>query len=40
MTHSLGHEAEAILKGTLDLLVLRALQLQPMHGWGITERLE
>jgi PadR family transcriptional regulator PadR len=29
-----------VLQGTLDLLVLRALQLQPMHGWGITERIE
>lgn len=29
-----------LLQGTLDMLVLRALQLQPMHGWGITERLE
>jgi transcriptional regulator len=24
----------------LDMLVLKALQLGPMHGWGITERLE
>ncbi|OFW08845.1 MAG: PadR family transcriptional regulator [Acidobacteria bacterium RIFCSPLOWO2_02_FULL_67_36] len=22
------------------MLVLRALQLEPMHGWGITERIE
>jgi PadR family transcriptional regulator, regulatory protein PadR len=29
-----------VLQGTLDMLVLRALQLEPMHGWGITERLE
>ena len=29
-----------LLQGTLDLLVLRALQLEPMHGWGITERIE
>jgi transcriptional regulator len=33
-------EAAAILQGTLDMLVLRALQLEPMHGWGITERIE
>jgi transcriptional regulator len=33
-------EAESILQGTLDMLVLRALQLEPMHGWGITERIE
>ena len=29
-----------LLKGTLDMLVLKALQLEPMHGWGITERIE
>ena len=28
------------LQGTLDMLVLKALQLEPMHGWGITERIE
>ena len=26
-------------QGTLDMLVLKALQLEPMHGWGITERI-
>ena len=29
-----------LLQGTLDMLVLKALQLGPMHGWGITARLE
>lgn len=29
-----------LIKGTLDLLVLRTLQLGPMHGWGITELIE
>jgi transcriptional regulator len=29
-----------VLPGTLDLLVLKAISLEPMHGWGITERLE
>jgi PadR family transcriptional regulator PadR len=33
-------ETEAILRGTLDMLVLRTLTLEPMHGWGITERIE
>ena len=28
-----------VLQGTLDMLVLKALQLEPMHGWGITERI-
>ncbi len=26
-------------QGTLDLLILRTLQLEPMHGWAISERL-
>ena len=29
-----------LLQGTLDMLVLKALQLESMHGWGITERIE
>jgi PadR family transcriptional regulator, regulatory protein PadR len=29
-----------VIKGTLDLLILRTLQLGPMHGWGITELIE
>jgi len=28
-----------LLQGTLDMLVLKALALEPMHGWGITERI-
>jgi PadR family transcriptional regulator PadR len=29
-----------VLQGTLNMLVLKALHLEPMHGWGITERIE
>ena len=29
-----------LLQGTLDMLVLKALQLGDLHGWGITERIE
>ena len=29
-----------VLQGTIDMLVLKAMQLEPMHGWGITERIE
>ena len=28
-----------LLQGTLDLLILKTLALQPMHGWGITLRI-
>jgi transcriptional regulator len=29
-----------VLHGTLDLLVLKALSLEPMHGWGISQRIQ
>ena len=28
-----------LVRCTLDLLVLRTLALQPMHGWGIAQRI-
>lgn len=28
-----------ILQGTLDLLILKTLSLEPMHGWGIAQRI-
>lgn len=33
------HSGE-LLKGTLELLVLKALSLEPMHGWGLAQRIE
>lgn len=29
-----------VLRGTLDLLILRTLTLEPMHGWGIMQRMQ
>src|SRR5262245_8678974 len=29
-----------LLRGTLDLLILKTLALQPMHGWGIGQRIQ
>ena len=29
-----------VLRGTLDLLVLKTLTLEPMHGWGISARIQ
>ena len=29
-----------VLQGTLDLLILRSLELAPMHGIGISDRIE
>src|SRR5437762_4849495 len=28
-----------LVQGTLDLLMLKTLALQPMHGWGIAQRI-
>jgi PadR family transcriptional regulator PadR len=28
------------LRGSLDLLVLKTLSLMPMHGWGISQRIQ
>jgi PadR family transcriptional regulator PadR len=32
--------APDILPGTLDLLILRTLQTEPLHGWAVSERLQ
>lgn len=29
-----------LLQGTLDLLILKTLELEPMHGWGISQRIQ
>ena len=29
-----------LLQGTLDLLILKTLDLEPMHGWGISQRIQ
>jgi transcriptional regulator len=29
-----------VLRGTIDLLVLKTLALQTMHGWGIGQRIQ
>ena len=33
-------ESQDLLKGTLDMLILQALEKEPMHGWGVAERIE
>ena len=33
------HSGE-LLQGTLEMLVLKALSLEPMHGWGLAQRIE
>ena len=29
-----------MIRGTLDMLILRVVSLEPMHGWGICERIQ
>ncbi len=29
-----------LLQGTLDMLILKTLSLDPMHGWGISQRIQ
>ena len=33
-------EPADVLQGTLDLLVLKAASIDPMHGWGISQRIQ
>lgn len=33
-------ESSDLLQGTLELLVLKTLTLEPMHGWGISQRIQ
>ena len=35
-----GGERSDLLQGTLELLVLKTLALEPMHGWGISQRIQ
>jgi transcriptional regulator len=28
-----------VVQGTVDMLILKAVSLTPMHGWGITQRI-
>jgi PadR family transcriptional regulator, regulatory protein PadR len=34
------NEKSELLQGTLDMLILKALQLEPMHGFGLSIRLK
>jgi PadR family transcriptional regulator PadR len=30
----------ALVQGTLDMLILKTLALEPLHGWGISQRIQ
>ena len=36
----MGSESSDLIQGTLDMLVLKTLALEPMHGYGISVRIE
>jgi transcriptional regulator len=36
----MDNSALTLPQGTLDLLILKALALEPLHGWAISERLQ
>jgi PadR family transcriptional regulator, regulatory protein PadR len=38
--HTMPDKQCDIVQGTLDMLILKTLALEPMHGYGITVRLE
>ncbi len=33
-------QSSELLQGTLDLLILKTIALEPMHGWGISQRIQ
>ena len=33
-------QKQDLLQGTLDMLILQTLALEPMHGWGISLRIQ
>jgi PadR family transcriptional regulator, regulatory protein PadR len=37
---SVGTPNMDVLRGTLDLLVLQTLLVEPMHGWAISQRIQ
>jgi PadR family transcriptional regulator PadR len=40
MTRSEGPSKSELLKGTLDMLILQTLTLQPLHGYAIAQHIE
>lgn len=36
----MADDQRELLQGTLEMLVLKTLALEPMHGWGIAHRIE
>jgi transcriptional regulator len=39
-SEAVARQKQDLLQGTLDLLILQTLALEPMHGWGISQRIQ
>jgi PadR family transcriptional regulator, regulatory protein PadR len=39
-TQTRSTQSGDLLQGTLDLLILKTLALEPMHGWGVAQRIQ
>jgi transcriptional regulator len=35
----MAHDQTDLLQGTLELMILKTLSLEPLHGWGISVRI-
>jgi PadR family transcriptional regulator PadR len=38
--NAMSESGADLLQGTLDMLILQTVALEPMHGWGITQRIQ
>lgn len=36
----MGTKKSDMIRGTLDMLILKVASIEPMHGWGICERIQ
>ena len=36
----MAQDRSELLQGTLELIVLKVLSLEPLHGWGISKRIQ
>ena len=36
----MSRKTPEMIPGTLDMLILKVLEVEPMHGWGITKRIQ
>ena len=36
----MGKRRGDMIKGTMDMLILKVLSIEPLHGWGVSERIQ